>query len=235
MLKKNNNGTIDVGVYHKSTSTERCVTSDSNCPIQHKRLAFHSYVHQLCKLFLSAIDIKKEYGYMKESRIWTVMKARWINSKWNMIIHHVNGMSPKQNSWRKFTTETIFFFVFSFLDIRSKQHEKLENQLGSAKDKTYNAHAHKYGIYSAQCDEIDYGQTRRNIETRFEHSASIKYNIYKALPLAVTALNSAHFNVTKRSISLMKHVNDSMRMRIESYYTQSNRVRLGSCFVLSYS
>lgn len=33
LVKKKMDGTIDFGVYHKPTSTKRCITNDSNCPI----------------------------------------------------------------------------------------------------------------------------------------------------------------------------------------------------------
>lgn len=66
---------------------------------------------------------------------------------------------------------------------------KLKNQLGSTNDKT--ANLRKSGIYSVQCgdfEQIYYGRTSRNIETRFkEHSASIKYNKHRESALAAPA------------------------------------------------
>lgn len=102
---------------------------------------------------------------------------------------------------------------------------KLRNRLGSTKDR--NDNLQKSGIYSVQCgdcDKIYYGQTRRNIDTRFkEHSASIKFNKHRASALAAHVLQSNHFNVTKENLSLVKQVNDNRRLNAyESYYIQSD-------------
>lgn len=40
------NNKIDIGVYHKPTSTMRTITNDSHCPIQHKHAAYHSMIHR---------------------------------------------------------------------------------------------------------------------------------------------------------------------------------------------
>lgn len=52
---------LEFSVYRKATSTERYITSDSNCSQQHKLSAFHSMIHRLCNLPLSINNFKKEH------------------------------------------------------------------------------------------------------------------------------------------------------------------------------
>lgn len=57
---------IDIGIYHKPTDTMRTITSDSNCSMQHKLAAYHSMVHRLCRMKLSAQNYMTEYNRIKE-------------------------------------------------------------------------------------------------------------------------------------------------------------------------
>lgn len=56
---------IEIGIYHKPTSTLRTITSDSHCTIQHKLAAYHSFIHRLCRLPLSIANFKIEYEHIK--------------------------------------------------------------------------------------------------------------------------------------------------------------------------
>jgi len=60
-------GKIDIAIDHKDTSTLRYITNDSCSPIQHKMAAFHSSIHRLCKLPLSAQNYMVEYKYIMEA------------------------------------------------------------------------------------------------------------------------------------------------------------------------
>jgi len=60
-------GKIEISVYHKPTSTQRYITSDSHSPIQHKMAAFNSMVYRLCKLPLSVRNYMIERQYILET------------------------------------------------------------------------------------------------------------------------------------------------------------------------
>lgn len=242
MLSRNVDGTIRIGIYHKPTSTERCITNDSFCPIQHKHAAFHSYVHRLCKLPLSIPEYKEEYGHIKRvaningynsdfiDRL-IIKHARKIKQANMSTLFHQNKpdeVQPRKVSFAynpKITDKLKSVFQQGNMQMVFSSQNKLKNLLGSTKDKTKDLQ--KSGIYSVKCgdcDEIYHGQTRRNVGVRFkEHSASFKYNKHRASALAAHVLNLGHFNVTIDNLSLVKQVNDNRRLdAYESYYIQSN-------------
>jgi len=101
--------------------------------------------------------------------------------------------------------------------------QKLSNLLGSTKDKTPTLK--KSGIYEiscADCDEKYYGQTKRNIHTRWkEHLSHIKYNIPEKSAVAHHILTNNH-NTSINNLKLKKEVHDVKRLdAYESFYIQS--------------
>lgn len=66
LLTRRTDGSIDIGVYRKPTSTDRCITNESHCPSTHKMAALHSMINRLCKLPLSINSFMNELKRIKE-------------------------------------------------------------------------------------------------------------------------------------------------------------------------
>lgn len=242
LLVRNENGKIKFAVYHKPTSTKRCISADSHCPIQHKKAAFHSYVHRLCKLPLSIADYKREYEHISEIAVLNGYNARMVD---DLIVQHMRQIKnsnlttlytqnkrleviPKRVRFSyvpKLTNKLKTVFRRNNMEMVFANNHKLKNILGTTKDKTETLK--KSGIYSVKCgdcDEVYYGQTKRSIETRFkEHNNYIKKNNCRPSALANHVLTNGHFNVCKENLKLVRQVNDERRLdAYESYHIQSD-------------
>ena len=238
-LQRVGNG-IEFGVYHKPTSTRRTITSDSNCPIQHKMAAYHSMVHRLCRLPLSVANFKKEYEYILETARLNGYKAEMVDKiiykhskkvkKWELSTLFAQSITKEEKQRVSMTfapkITNKFNKIFSEHDLEMvyRSDNKLKNLLGSTKDKT--PELQKSGIYAVQCSECDktyYGQTKRSIEERFkEHTQCIRLNQPNKSAIAAHVINEGH-GVNKKSLKLLKQVNDDRRLdAYEAYYIQSN-------------
>jgi len=60
VMVENVNGTLEVDVYRKPTSTKRLITSDSYHDVKHKMAAYHSMAHFMVNLPLSEPKVKSE-------------------------------------------------------------------------------------------------------------------------------------------------------------------------------
>lgn len=233
---------FEFGVYHKPTTTKRTITSDSHCPIQHKMSAYHCMIHRLCRLPLSIRSYKNEYEFIKET-------AR-VNG-YDMDL--MDKMILKHSRKVKFSNSTTFFtqnamdrvekkrvsfnFVPSIthklkskfdkfdMDIVHRSERKLSNLLGSTKDKT--PQMKKSGVYVYECSECKrkyYGQTKRDIETRFnEHCACIRLNQPQKSAIATHVIIDGHTQINKDNIKLLKQVNDDRRLdAYEAFYIQTD-------------
>lgn len=231
---------IEFGVYHKPTTTKRTITNDSNCPIQHKMSAYHSMIHRLCRLPLSILNFKKEYDFIMET-------ARVNGYEFDLIEKMIRKHSNKvrNSSHTTFFTQNLSdndeFKRVSFnyspnitykLHTKFKEHgmkivyrseHKLSQLLGSTKDKT--PQLKKSGVYVFECSECKikyYGQTKRDIETRFnDHCQCIRLNFPRKSAIASHVLIDGHAHINKNDVKLLKQVNDARRLdAYESYYIQ---------------
>ena len=186
-------GKIEIGVYHKPTTTMRTITSDSNTHIKNKHAAYHFLAYRLCRLPLNIFEYMKEYAYIKEtakvngynidlvenmirthsrkvreSNLTTLFSQRELEQKQRMPINFVPEITNKLK--QKFN-ELDFVLVY-------RNENKLANLLCS--NRTKKPPLSKSGIYEYECDVCHrkyYGQTKRSIECRFkEHVACIRLN-----------------------------------------------------------
>lgn len=233
-------GKIEIGIYHKPTSTLRTITSDSHCTIQHKLAAYHSFIHRLCRLPLSIANFKREYEHIKR-----VARANGYSENMvdNLIRKHSKKM--KQSNLTTFFTQnasqdkqkvSMSFepvitnkikqkFKEHNLEIVFKNNNKLQNFLGSTKDKI--DCLQKSGIYSVECGDCKrkyWGQTKRSIETRYkEHLSCVRLNHPYKSAVASHILIDGHENINIESVSLVKQVTDERQLdAYEAFYIQND-------------
>lgn len=234
------NNKLEIGVYHKPTSTMRTITSDSHCPIQHKQAAYHSLIHRLCRLPLSIANYKKEYEHIMETARVNGYSAKMVD---NFIYKHsrkVNNsnqttmFSQRDEPTRKRVSIQFIPSITNKLKSVFKQHgfelvyrndSKLSNLFGSTKDKTPNME--KSGIYCYECSVClrkYYGQTKRSIETRFkDHCACIRLNHPYKSAIASHVLIDGHENINKENLCLLRQVNDDRRLdAYEAFHIQKD-------------
>lgn len=111
------------------------------------------------------------------------------------------------------------------LEIVHRSDQKLQNVLGSTKDKI--PCLQKSGIYAIKCNDCErkyYGLTKRNIETRFkDHLQCVRLNHPNKSAVAAHILNDGHENINIDCVSLVKQVNDERRLdAYEAFYIQSD-------------
>ena len=234
------NKKIEIGVHHKPTSTQRVITSDSNCAIQHKEAAFHSMCHRLCRLPLNAENFRKEYMYIKDvakkngyseifvdrivkkhsnkvtrSNLSTHFSQIQTNEKKKVAFNFIPAVTNKlKQKLREYDMQMVF-----------KSQYKLSALLGSNKDKT--PALQKSGVYRIKCSVCDaayIGQTKRNIEKRYkEHCRCVKFNRPHLSAVAAHILENEH-SINIDNISLVKQVNDERQLDAwESFYISIER------------
>jgi len=229
---------IEIGIYHKPTSTMRTITSDSYCPIQHKMAAYHSMVHRLCRLPLSVANFKKEYEHIKEvARIngfdcgiidKLIQKHSQKVKKWSLTtLFSQTIREQKQRVSLTFapsvTNKLKQVFNGHDLEIVYRNDRKLQSLLGSTKDKTDSLK--KSGVYTIKCQVCErryYGQTKRSLEERFkEHLQCVRLNQPQRSAVASHVLIDGHEGIDKSSLQLLKQVNDERKLdAYEAYYIQ---------------
>lgn len=230
-------GRIEFGVFHKPTTTKRTITSDSNCPIQHKLAAYHCMIHRLCRLPLSIGSYKKEYDFICETARVNGYNVKIID---DLIKKHSRKIK-NSNATTFFTqnVETSKRVSFNFepsitnklkqkfseygMQIVYRNDRKMSNLLGSTKDKT--PPLNKCGVYVFECSECKrkyYGQTKRDLETRIgEHFQCIRLNYPNKSAIASHVLIDEHAHINKTDFKLLKQVNDSRRLdAYEAYHIQ---------------
>jgi GIY-YIG catalytic domain len=190
----------------------------------HKMAAFHSMLNRACTLPLSKENFKKEVSYIKqtaalngytEASIDQLLKKHLDKKKIRDLttLQPIREETPKKRAGLTFTPGLSYKIanVMKRYDIEMvpKASGKLSQVLGSAKgavdDKT------KSGIYKIQCKTcpaLYIGQTKRNIQERFnEHTAwarkpegEMKSSVAKHL-----IANPSH-SITLENLSLEKSV-----------------------------
>lgn len=229
LVIKKLDGTIEFAIYHKPTSTQRVITSDSYCPIQYKQAAFHSMAHRLCTIPLSITHYKAEYEYIKTTALVNgypismvdkiiknhAKKVKKLNSttlipceekseKKRVSVHYIPQITNKlKNVFNEHNMQLVY-----------KSKNQLSDLLGSTKDKR--DALDKPGIYCircAECDAVYIGQTRRSVNKRFnEHKKCIEHRHVLKSAFAAHACESNHLNVTIDNVKLIKGVSDERRL-----------------------
>ncbi|XP_055308689.1 uncharacterized protein LOC129572701 [Sitodiplosis mosellana] len=211
---------IDIAIYHKPTDTLRTITSDSNCSMQHKLAAYHSMVHRLCRMKLSAQNYMTEYARIKQMAKINGFKGDLVDV---LIKKHLDKIN-------KFNLSTLFsqntpevervrvglpYIPQIMKKIKNKFREynltivytnqtKIMNLLGSTKDTIDSLH--KSGIYAIQCPVCmcEYiGQTKRNISVRFrEHCLCIKNKQgYRSALAFITCIEQRSFEYRHKQLT----------------------------------
>lgn len=240
LLLQRTNNKIEIGVYHKPTTTMRTITSDSHCHIQHKLAAYHCMVYRLCRLPLSIANYMKEHAYIHEtarvngygSQIVDKLiykHARKVNNSNLTTLFSQVEREQRQRVAMNFVPEITNRLKTKFneyeMDIVYRNDNKISNLLGSTKNKK--PPLSKSGVYVYECDECQrkyYGQTKRSIECRFkEHCACIRLNHPYKSAIAAHALVDGHENVSIQNLKLLKQVRDDRRLDVyEAIYIQSD-------------
>lgn len=234
------NNKIDIGVYHKSTSTKRVITSDSHCPIQHKHASFHSMIHRLINLPLSLHNFKKEYDYICDVARLNGYSKTLVDSlvekhskKYNQNQHSTMFQNNTMSEDMKRVGFSYVPGVINKIKNRLKKHNilpvfsnslKLKNIFESTKDKI--DCLKKSGIYSIECGDCNrryIGQTKRSIEKRSkEHFNCVKQLKRRESAIAEHAISNKHTTDEKElKLSLIKCVsNDNKLDAYESYFIE---------------
>lgn len=245
------NHRIEFSIYRKPTTTNRYITSDSFCPVQHKLAAFHSMIHRLCKLPLSITNFSNEYKHLKEIATVNGYNESIVDK---LIIKHTrkikksnlstlftqNRRLDENNNNTERASMTFFPSITDKLTAKFKKKNiecvfsnngKIKNMLGTTKDKTKTNE--KSGIYEVKCGNCEakyIGQTKRSIKVRFkEHSSHIKYNRPEKSSVATHALTTNHFDLKSDNVKLLKHVTNHRRLdAYESIYIHINENLMNS-------
>lgn len=232
---------LEFAVYHKPTSTMRTITNDSHCPIQHKKAAYHSMVHRMCRLPLNIANYRNECLHIKNTARVNGYSEEMIDKliyKHSRKVRNINlttHFSQQTKSDKKrvslnfvpcITNKLKHAFGEYQMEIVHNNDRKLSNLLGSTKDKI--APLKKSGIYTVTCGVCNkkyIGQTKRSIEKRFsEHCACIRLNQPNKSAVAAHVLIDGHTNINKKSVKLKKQVNDCRRLdAYEAFYIQNER------------
>lgn len=231
---------IEFAIYHKPTSTMRTITSDSHSPIQHKKAAYHSMVHRLCRLPLSVNNYMREYKYIKnvarvngygETMIDELILKHSRRSKRFDLSTLFSQIESEQNQRvalsfaPNLTNKLKKKFKEHSLDIVYRNNNKLCNLLDSTKDKTTDLK--KSGIYAVKCNDCDdeyIGQTKRSIEKRFsDHLTCIRLNRPVCSAVAAHALKNNHRIDKDTGVRLVKAVMREQQLdAYESFFIQRN-------------
>lgn len=241
LILKRKNQKIEIGVYHKPTNTNRTITRDSHCSWQHKTAAYHSMVHRLCRLNLSINDFKTEYEHIKNVAKVNGYKEELID----VLIKKHSDKIEKQKITSFFSQNRSIDEkpcrvalpyipqIMNGLTRKFQEHDlqivytnqnKLSNLLGSTKDRTDTMK--KSGIYSITCENCErvyYGQTKRNILTRYkEHKSYVRFNQGYRSAIASHALENEH-NFNQCNVRLEKEIFDDRKLdAYESFFIQSD-------------
>lgn len=228
---------IEIGIYHKPSSTMRTITMDSHTPIQHKKAAYHSLIHRLCNLPLSLVNFKSEYEYIKNVASVNGYSEKMIDE---LIFYHshkarnsnlttlysqqekVKNQRVSMSFVPEITNKLKKKFNEHGFDIVYKNNNKLCNYLGSTKDKTNDLD--KSGIYAVKCNDCGkeyFGQTKRSIKKRFnDHLACIRLNQPSRSAVAAHVIKETH-NVSVDNVRVLKQVRNEMQLdAYESFYIQ---------------
>jgi len=242
------NNKLEFAVYRKPTSTDRFITSDSFCSHQNKLAAFHSMVHRLCSLPLSASAYKVEYdhilhladvnGYKKSLVDRLIVKhSRNIKNNRMSTLFSQNKLTKKSNQKRvsvtfspNITNSLKNTFERFNMKMVHNNDSKLKFTLGSTKDKI--SQSEKSGIYQINCSSCDakyIGQTRRSVKKRFdEHHRSVKNKeLDKAIAAHIFDIDNErpHKIVSfDENVKLIKNVTNPIKLdAYESVYISSSR------------
>jgi hypothetical protein len=189
IIRKNNK--LEFGIYRKPTATQRYITSDSYCNLQHKHAAFNSMTYRLCNVPMTPEKYQQEVNEIKKIAevngfdtviVDTLIKKQTKNKNLKSVttlkpIKDTNNNRRVTINYNKNTHSKINqIFENQNLKVVNTNNNKLKNQFHSTKDVT--PPLEKSGIYKitcTKCEKYYFGQTKRNLKTRFkDHINNIK-------------------------------------------------------------
>ena len=212
---------VEFDIYRKSTSTDRCITSNSYHPKQTKFAALNSFCYRAIQIPLSEQNYKNEVkniyriaevnGYNKN-----IVNSLLKKHKVKKDLKNLTSLTPSiDNPFIYISSSFVEGLTYSLGKIFKKyfiklapnsSRNKVKNLIGTIKDKTETIE--KSGIYSVicqNCDEVYIGQTRRSVKTRWsEHYKSI-YS--KTLNESTPADHMIHNNHVIAGFRLLKQIN----------------------------
>ena len=224
------NERIGLGIHHKTTSTQRFITSSSFHPIQHKKTAFYSMVFCLLNIPLTEENYEKEKSY-----IYEVARINGYSSTMvDQLIHRFQTrhnrrqltLTPAEDSTRKscivlpYSSATLKIsntlskigYVTTF-----SGGQNLQKILGGTKDKI--PLIQQAGIYKLNCPVCDASyveQIRRQFkfilqEHQNESQKRGRYLYHNAI---AEHMNENHHRFEVRNIKSIEHKLDAW----ESYF-----------------
>lgn len=220
---------FDVNVYRKPTCTDRFISVDSFCPMQHKLAAFNSMVFRLEMLPLSLENYNGELLKIKKIANANGFHESHINK---LVVKHKQKFLRNSQStfYRNATQQTtkrvkmVYFpAVTNKLENIFNKHKlkfaynsttKIKNYLKSGKIENKDEFS-KSGIYKIDCSSCEFvyiGQCCRKISTRFaEHISHLKHNELEKSAVANHIFNTSH-TITRDNLQLLKEVNDKRQL-----------------------
>lgn len=231
-------GNIEFSIYRKPSNKPCYISSDSHCPISHKRAAFHSMVHRLCKIPLNIKNYMDELKYIKYAALVNGYSEQMVD---NLIKLHAKqlskrnttSLSPNKEPLQRITMPYIpeitnkikKVFKKHKFEIVHSSNNKIENLIVRLKDKTDNLK--KSGIYemTCVCGDKYIGQTKRSVEIRFkEHLTNIQKRQATKSAVALHALENDHTQWNTDNVKLKQQVNKPNKLdAYESIYMYLNR------------
>lgn len=212
VMVENVNGTLEVDVYRKPTSTKRLIPNDSFHDRKHKMAAYHSMAN-----FMVSLPLSKE---KEDEEIRKIKEFGLINGYNESTISHIIKKHQDKRSLREMSTlesidkkESIVRVGIRFypeitkklkpvyetheMEVVHRNEGSLAQLLGSIKD--IPLELHKSGIYCIQCahcGRMYYGMTIRKLFVRFkEHVDSARWK-------AKTAVGRHIFGTSKHDVNI---------------------------------
>lgn len=233
---------LDFSIYRKSTYCERLIPADSYHHHSHKMAVFHSMIHRMLNITMSASSYTKELDYIHHLARVNGYDKREID---NILNKHIeknrrsqmstffdvpNDDKPARRIGMPYypAVTKILAPVFREHDIvfAPRSTATMKSLLGSNKDDI--PMLKKSGIYEVSCqsgcDAVYYGKTIRSVEKRFtEHIYQFRNGNKEKSSVAKHLIENNH-SIDLSHIKLVEEVNNNRQIEIiEAIHIRKNR------------